>query len=101
MVGLKKHAYTLGDAISHQMRVLAGLTKHYGDDELCISHEQNVILPHVHPLDLPALCRTMRGADLATANIGLAYDITAYPDVDHCALATARTSPNAQRIDAW
>jgi sulfite reductase (NADPH) hemoprotein beta-component len=37
------------------MRVLADLAERYGHDELRISHEQNVILPHVHKADLPAL----------------------------------------------
>ncbi|MBT8410761.1 MAG: nitrite/sulfite reductase, partial [Octadecabacter sp.] len=97
-VSLKKHANTPGDATSNQMRVLAGLARQFGHDELRISHEQNVILPHVHKSDLPALYRTLRSADLATANIGLASDIIACPGMDYCALATARSIPIAQQI---
>lgn len=97
-VSLKKHAQTPGDATSGQMRVLAGLARRYGHDELRISHEQNVILPHVHMSDLPALYGALRSADLATANIGLASDIIACPGMDYCALATARSIPVAQRI---
>jgi len=69
-------------------------------DELRISHEQNVILPHVHKSDLPAIYAELRAADLATANIGLASDIIACPGMDYCALATARSIPVAQQIAA-
>ncbi|SDO35818.1 sulfite reductase (NADPH) hemoprotein beta-component [Lutimaribacter pacificus] len=97
-VSLKKHGATPGDASAAQMRVLADLAERYGHDELRISHEQNVILPHVHKSDLPALFAALREADLATANIGLASDIIACPGMDYCALATARSIPIAQQI---
>ncbi|WP_375173442.1 nitrite/sulfite reductase [Pseudooceanicola sp.] len=97
-VSLKKHGATPGDASSDQMRVLADLAEQFGHDELRISHEQNVILPHVHKSDLPALYAGLREADLATANIGLISDIIACPGMDYCALATARSIPVAQEI---
>ena len=37
------------------MRALADLAERYGHGELRISHEQNVILPHVAKADLPAI----------------------------------------------
>jgi sulfite reductase (NADPH) hemoprotein beta-component len=80
------------------MRVMADLAERYGHGELRISHEQNVILPHVHKSDLPALHDALRKADLATANIGLISDIIACPGMDYCALATARSIPIAQEI---
>ncbi|MEP2532895.1 nitrite/sulfite reductase [Shimia sp.] len=97
-VSLKKHGETPGDATSEQMRVLADLARKYGHDELRISHEQNVILPHVHKSDLPAIYDALRDADLHTANIGLVSDIIACPGMDYCALATARSIPVAQQI---
>ncbi|MEJ6477427.1 MAG: nitrite/sulfite reductase [Octadecabacter sp.] len=97
-VSIKKHGATPGDATSDQMRVLADLARRYGHDELRISHEQNVILPHVHKSDLPAVYAALRAADLATANIGLISDIIACPGMDYCALATARSIPIAQEI---
>ncbi|NNF71355.1 MAG: nitrite/sulfite reductase [Rhodobacteraceae bacterium] len=97
-VSLKAHGATPGDASAAQMRVLADLAQHYGYDELRISHEQNVILPHVHRADLPAVYAALRAAGLATANIGLASDIIACPGMDYCALATARSIPVAQEI---
>jgi sulfite reductase (NADPH) hemoprotein beta-component len=97
-ISIKKHGATPGDATADQIRVMADLARTYGHDELRISHEQNVILPHVHKSDLPKLYAALRSADLATANIGLASDIIACPGMDYCALATARSIPIAQEI---
>lgn len=97
-VSMKKQGATPGDATSAQMRVLADLADNYGHDDLRISHEQNVILPHVHKSDLPAIYAALREVDLATANVGLISDIIACPGMDYCALATARAIPVAQEI---
>jgi sulfite reductase (NADPH) hemoprotein beta-component len=97
-ISLKAHGATPGDATADQMRVMADLARRYGHDELRISHEQNVILPHVHRGDLPALHAALKEAKLATANIGLISDIIACPGMDYCALATARSIPIAQEI---
>jgi len=97
-VSIKAHGQTPGDATSEQMRVMADLAEQYGHDELRISHEQNVILPHVHKKDLPAIYAALKDVGLATANIGLISDIIACPGMDYCALATARSIPVAQQI---
>jgi sulfite reductase (NADPH) hemoprotein beta-component len=97
-ISIKKHGQTPGDATSDQMRVMADLAEKYAHDELRISHEQNVILPHVHKSHLPAIYAELRKAELATANIGLISDIIACPGMDYCALATARSIPIAQKI---
>ncbi|WP_380058558.1 nitrite/sulfite reductase [Falsihalocynthiibacter sp. SS001] len=97
-ISLKAHGETPGDATSEQMRVLARLAREYAHDELRISHEQNVILPHVHKSHLPAIHAELRTVGLATANIGLISDIIACPGMDYCALATARSIPVAQKI---
>ncbi|MEO1153930.1 MAG: nitrite/sulfite reductase, partial [Pseudomonadota bacterium] len=97
-ISLKAHGATPGDASADQMRVMADLAERYGYDELRISHEQNVILPHVHRADLPLIYAALREAGLATANIGLVSDIIACPGMDYCALATARSIPIAQEI---
>ncbi|WP_323783348.1 nitrite/sulfite reductase [Thalassovita sp.] len=97
-ISLKAHGQTPGDASSDQMRLMADLADRYGHGELRISHEQNVVLPHVHKSDLPALHAALKPAGLATANIGLISDIIACPGMDYCALATARSIPVAQQI---
>ncbi|MDF1854426.1 nitrite/sulfite reductase [Pseudooceanicola sp.] len=97
-ISLKKHGATPGDASAEQMRVMADLAEQFGHDELRISHEQNVVLPHIHKSDLPAVHAALKSADLATANIGLISDIIACPGMDYCSLATARAIPVAQEI---
>ena len=97
-VSLKKQGATPGDATTDQMRVLAAIAREFGHDELRISHEQNVILPHIHKRHLPQIHARLKAAELATANIGLISDIIACPGMDYCALATARSIPVAQEI---
>jgi sulfite reductase (NADPH) hemoprotein beta-component len=97
-VSIKAHGQTPGDATSDQMRLLADLAETYGHADLRISHEQNVILPHVHKSDLPAVHAALVKAGLGTANVGLISDIIACPGMDYCALATARAIPVAQEI---
>ena len=97
-VSLKAHGETPGDATSAQMRLLADLAETYGHDDLRISHEQNVILAHVHKSDLPTVHAALLKAGLATANVGLLSDIIACPGMDYCSLATARSIPVAQEL---
>jgi sulfite reductase (NADPH) hemoprotein beta-component len=97
-ISLKGHGDAPGDATSDQMRAIADLAERFAHDELRISHEQNIVLPHVAQADLPAIYRTLKSIGLATANIGLISDIIACPGMDYCALATARSIPIAQDI---
>ena len=97
-ISLKAHGETPGDASSAQMRSIADLAEAYSHDELRISHEQNMVLPHVNKAHLPDVYDALRSIRLATANIGLISDIIACPGMDYCALATARSIPIAQDI---
>ncbi len=97
-ISIKAHGATPGDATSDQMRLMADLAETYGHGDLRISHEQNVILPHVHKADLPVVHAALVKAGLGTANVGLISDIIACPGMDYCALATARSIPVAQQI---
>ncbi|MFY0623912.1 MAG: nitrite/sulfite reductase [Pelagimonas sp.] len=97
-ISVKAHGQTPGDASSEQMRVMADIAREFGHDELRISHEQNVVLPHVHKSDLPDIHARLKAHGLATANIGKISDIIACPGMDYCALATARSIPIAQEI---
>ncbi len=97
-ISLKAHGQTPGDATSDQMRLIADLAEAYGHGEIRISHEQNVVLPHVARADLPALHKALSARGLAAANVGLLSDIIACPGMDYCALATARSIPVAQDL---
>ncbi len=97
-ISLKAHGKTPGDATADQMRLMADVAQEFSHDEIRISHEQNVILPHVHKSHLPMVHAWLKQAGLATANVGLISDIIACPGMDYCALATARSIPVAQQI---
>ncbi len=97
-VAIKGTGEAPGDATTAQMNALADLGERYSHDELRISHEQNVILPHVKRDDLPAVFAALQQAELAAANAGLITDIIACPGLDYCALATARSIPVAQDL---
>jgi sulfite reductase (NADPH) hemoprotein beta-component len=87
-----------GDASADQMDAVADLAEDYSSDELRVSHEQNLVLPHVAFDDLPAVYDRLASVGLATPNAGLVTDIIACPGLDYCALATARSIPIAQRL---
>jgi sulfite reductase (NADPH) hemoprotein beta-component len=97
-ISLKPIGGTPGDATADQMDLVADLAERYSQSEARVSHEQNLILPHVALDDLPALYDALRAVNLATPNAGLVTDIIACPGLDYCALANARSIPVAQRI---
>ena len=97
-VSLKAHGRAPGDASAAQMRVLAELAEQGGFAELRVSHEQNIVLPHVAQSDLMAVFDRLKREGLATPNIGLVSDLIACPGMDYCALATARSIPIGQQI---
>ncbi len=97
-ISLKPIGGIPGDASDAQMDLVADIAEEYAFDEIRISHEQNIILPHVALADLEPVYRALVGADLATANAGLITDIIACPGLDYCALANARSIPVAQEL---
>jgi sulfite reductase (NADPH) hemoprotein beta-component len=97
-VSLKPIGAPPGDATADQMDAVADLAEDYSQDELRVSHEQNLILPHVALDDLPAVYDRLASVGLATPNAGQISDIIACPGLDYCSLATARSIPVAQRI---
>ncbi|MDZ7927969.1 MAG: nitrite/sulfite reductase [Agrobacterium sp.] len=97
-ISLKPIGGIPGDATDEQMELVADIAAEYAFDEIRISHEQNIILPHVALADLEPVYRALAGAGLATANAGLITDIIACPGLDYCALANARSIPVAQEI---
>ena len=97
-ISLKPIGGVPGDATADQMRAIAYLAEQFGHNEIRISHEQNIVLPHVFTNDLPEIFDYLKKAGLATANVGLISDIIACPGMDYCALATARSIPIAQEI---
>jgi sulfite reductase (NADPH) hemoprotein beta-component len=97
-ISLKPIGGIPGDASAAQMDAIADIAQRYSFDEVRVSHEQNLILPHVAKADLWEVYKALEAIGLAEANAGLATDIIACPGLDYCALANARSIPIAQRI---
>ena len=97
-ISLKPIGGIPGDASDSQMDSVADIAEEYAFDEIRVSHEQNLILPHVALADLESVYRGLVAIGLAEANAGLITDIIACPGLDYCALANARSIPLAQEI---
>ena len=97
-ISLKPIGGIPGDASADQMDAIADLAERCSFDEVRVTHEQNLVLPHVRLGDLPEVYRGLKAIGLAEANAGLVTDIIACPGLDYCALANARSIPIAQRI---
>ncbi len=97
-ISLKPIGGVPGDASDEQMDALADLMDKFGIAEIRVSHEQNLVLPHVKKRDLPAIFAALGELGLATPNAGLITDIIACPGLDYCDLANARSIPIAQDI---
>jgi sulfite reductase (NADPH) hemoprotein beta-component len=97
-ISLKGIGEAPGDASDSQMEAIADIAEEYAFDELRVTHEQNLVLPHVARADLKAVYDALVEIELATANAGLISDIIACPGLDYCALANARSISVAQNI---
>jgi sulfite reductase (NADPH) hemoprotein beta-component len=97
-ISLKPHGGVPGDASADQMDGIADLADRYSFGEIRVTHEQNLVLPHVEKAELYAVWQGLRALGLATANAGLLTDIICCPGLDYCNLANARSIPISQRI---
>jgi len=97
-ISLKPIGGIPGDASDAQMDAVADLADSYSQGEVRVSHEQNLVLPHVALDDVPALYAELTAHGLETGNAGLVTDIIACPGLDYCALANARSINIAQDI---
>jgi sulfite reductase (NADPH) hemoprotein beta-component len=97
-ISLKPIGGAPGDATDAQMEAVADLAERYSFDELRVTHEQNLVLPHVKVADLRAVYDALVDAHLADGNAGQITDMITCPGLDFCALANARSIPIAQAI---
>jgi len=97
-ISLKGIGEAPGDASDEQMDAVADIARDLAFDEIRVSDEQNLILPHLARADLKAVYDRLVPNGLATPNAGLVSDIIACPGLDYCALANARAIPVAQAI---
>jgi sulfite reductase (NADPH) hemoprotein beta-component len=97
-ISLKPIGGAPGDATDAQMETVADVAERFSFDEVRVTHEQNLVLPHVELDQLHALWETLKPAGLATANVGLVSDIIACPGLDFCNLANARSIGIAEEL---
>ena len=97
-ISLKPVGGIPGDASADQMDAIADLADQYSFGDVRVTHEQNLVLPHVRQADLHAVWRKLVEIEVATPNAGLVSDIIACPGLDYCTLANARSIPVAQDI---
>ena len=81
------------------MEQLAELADRYSHGEIVVTHDQNLVLPHVKQADLHALWQALHEQGLATPNIGLLTDMICCPGLDFCSLANAGSIPIAKQIN--
>ena len=87
-----------GDADADQLDTAADLADQFSAGEVRVTHDQNLLLPWVRAVDLPALWVAACHAGLARSNVRLLTDMIACPGGDFCALANARSIPIAAAI---
>ena len=97
-ISLKNVGEVPGDISANQMDAIADIMDEYSLGEIRVTHEQNLVLPHVRQRDLPRIHSALKAINLASANAGLITDIICCPGLDYCDLANARSIPIAQRI---
>ena len=79
VLSLKPTGVAPGDASDTQLESVADWAERYGASEVRVTHEQNLVIPHVGEDALPALWAEARAAGLATPNLGLLTDIISLP----------------------
>ena len=97
-ISLKPVGGAPGDATDKQMDDIADIAERYAFGELRVTHEQNLVLPHVAVADLRAVYEGLVATGFADGNTGLITDMICCPGLDFCALANARSIPIAQEI---
>jgi sulfite reductase (NADPH) hemoprotein beta-component len=97
-ISLKEPGKIPGDASADQMDAIADLMDEFSVGEIRVTHEQNLVLPHVKQRDLPVIHARLKAIGLATPNAGLITDIICCPGLDYCDLANARSIPIAQTL---
>ena len=99
IISLKAPEIAPGDATDKQMDGIADLSDQYSFGEIIVTHDQNLVLPHVKQSDLFSLWKALAEQNLATPNIGLLTDMICCPGLDFCSLANAGSIPIAKQIN--
>ena len=81
----------LGDLTSEQMRVLAQLSRAYGDGSVRVTPEQDLVFRWINSCDVGQLYRRLAAAGLGLAQAGTVADVTSCPGAETCRLAVTQS----------
>lgn len=98
ILSLKATGQAPGDLDADRMEKVAEWAQQWSFGEIRVSHEQNLVLPHVAERDLFSLWQAADAVGLAHPNAGLLTDIICCPGGDFCSLANAKSIPVAEAI---
>jgi sulfite reductase beta subunit-like hemoprotein len=81
----------LGDLSSEQMRVLAELSRAYGDGAVRVTPDQDLLFRWVNACDVRQLFRRLAAAGLGLAEAGTIADVASCPGAETCRLAVTQS----------
>ncbi len=84
-------AVPLGDLTSEQMRVLAQMSRAYGDGSVRVTPEQDLVFRWISSCDVGQLYRRLAAAGLGFAQAGTVADVTSCPGAETCRLAVTQS----------
>jgi sulfite reductase beta subunit-like hemoprotein len=90
----------LGDVTAAQLRALAELCVQYGEGELRMTNEQNLVLRYVPTSKLGALHRELARIGLAKTGANTLADVTSCPGASSCKLAVTASRGLAGELTA-
>jgi sulfite reductase (NADPH) hemoprotein beta-component len=82
---------TLGDLTSEQMRILADLSRAYGDGAVRVTVDQNLVLRWVPIGDVRELHRRLAAASLGQGDAATVADVGSCPGAECCRLAVTQS----------
>ncbi len=81
----------LGDLTSAQMRVIADLSRAYGDGSVRVTADQNLVIRWVNTRDMRQLYRRLAAAGLGLGEAGTIADVASCPGAESCRLAVTQS----------
>jgi sulfite reductase (NADPH) hemoprotein beta-component len=89
----------LGDLTSEQMRVVAELSRAYGDGTVRVTIDQNLVFRWVNSSDARQFYRRLAAAGLGLAEAGTIADVASCPGAESCRLAVTQSRGLGQLLE--
>ena len=81
----------LGDITAGQMRAVAAIARAYGDGEVRVTAQQNLVIRWVPEINLRKLWAALQQAGLGAADADTVADVTSCPGAESCRLAVTHS----------